>query len=185
MLGAHGTHPSTATASAGNGVDVCAAWLLGAAAGTERVFNECMVAIGAETALDAMALWLAKFVEVSLLRGRRAEVPLGAARRATTGRAGPPAAIVCARLGFVFWGLLSGKPNRIGLAWQAMAAALEQLIATRPDALGAFFCVPVRSASPPWPTSASAPRGAAGSSALAVEMLCALRRPERGTVVCS
>jgi hypothetical protein len=176
---------STATASAGKGVDVCAAWLLGAAAGTERVFNECMVAIGAETALDAMALWLAKFVEVSLLRGRRAEVPLGAARRATTGRAGPPAAIVCARLGFVFWGLLSGKPNRIGLAWQAMAAALEQLIATRPDALGAFFCVPVRCASPPWPTSASAPRGAAGSSALAVEMLCALRRPERGTVVCS
>ena len=62
-----------------------AAGLLGAAAGTERVLSECMVATGAETALDAMALWLAKFVEVSLLRGRRAEVQLGAARRAHCG----------------------------------------------------------------------------------------------------
>ena len=61
------------------------------------------------------------------------------------------AAIVCAPLVRV----LGSVERKTDSAWQAMAAALEQLITTRPDALGAFFCVPVRLfASPLSPTSA-------------------------------
>ena len=70
-----------------------AAWLLGAAGGTERILAECTAAIGAETAREAAGLWLCKLAEVALLRGRRAQV----AERAGSGRADLLCLLHCGR----------------------------------------------------------------------------------------